>query len=372
MGYAFGTRRAVGNRRPAIIHGKIRLVSLVISEFSSISRRFVGALLGSVFLSCCSPLATSSALPISSANTQAALEHLYVADAFGNDVTVYDAANGKIARRISDNVSLPTSLAVDASGNLFVGGRYITKYRPGSGTASMTISQGVANPVALALDSSGELYAANPATIIGSYCACGNVVVYSASTGALLRTMKSYGPTALTFDGSGNLYVANFVNNTIAIYHTGEKRPFTLIKNGVAAPLALAFGPDGDLYVANVQSLTVYSGRSHLLKRTITSGVKNPRALAFDDEGNLYVANTGGANTVTVYAPGQASVLRTISQGVNTPQELVFGSGGRLYVANGVGGKKLGTISVYDRGSGTPRRIIAEGIDEPKALLTGP
>ena len=211
-----------------------------ISEFRSGSSRVVAAVLGSVVLSCCAPQTAPSAPPISAA-VQPAWDHLYVADAFGNDVTVYNAATGKLVRHISDNVSLPTSLAVDRSGNLFVGGKYITKYAPGSATPSITISQGVANPVALTFDSSGDLYAANPATLIGSSCACGSVAVYSPSTGTVLRTMKSYGPTALAFDGSGNLYVANFVNNTIAVYHVGERRPFKLIKDGVDAPLVLAF-----------------------------------------------------------------------------------------------------------------------------------
>ena len=61
-------------------------------------------------------------------------------------------------------------------------------------------------------------------------------------------------------------------------------------------------------------SVTVYSGGTHSLLRTITRRIKTPGALAFDSSGSLYVAkdrfNVQQTNNVTVYAPGEKTVLR--------------------------------------------------------------
>lgn len=323
----------------------------------------------------CSPTVANSALPklpAFVARSPKALNHLYVADAFNNAVTVYKLGSIKLERQITKEIHLPTSLAIDAAGNLFVGGKYITAYAPKSGNPTLTISKSVSNPYALAFDSAGNIYAANSATIIGSYCACGNVTVYSTKSGKLIRTLKAWGPTALTFDSSGDLYVATNVKSGVSIYRPNAEKPFKTLVNGIAGPLALALDRATNLYVANAQSVTVYSAKTHALVRTITDGIVSPRSLAFDGNGNLYVANTGGANTVTVYGPGGRSPIRAIKAGIHSPQKLLYAYG-NLYVANARGSKgSKSTITVYRNGAGTPIRVISSAIREPMGLALGP
>ena len=78
--------------------------------------------------------------------------NLYVANYFGNTVTVYAPGSAAVLRTISAGVSGPFALAVGGSGNLFVAnasGNTVTVYAPGSTAVLRTISAGMSGPLAL-------------------------------------------------------------------------------------------------------------------------------------------------------------------------------------------------------------------------------
>jgi len=323
--------------------------------------------------------------------------NLYVLNATGyytGSVTIY--AQGRLRRTISRGLSLPTDLAFDGAGNLYVANAgcpgpdcypnqkpsTVTAYAPGSEKVRRTITAGLNLPDALAFDGSGNLYAANNG---------GNTVtVYASGSKNVLRTISQgvQSPTALAFDRRGNLYVANQGNSTVTVYAPGKTTVTRTISQGIFFPVALAFDPSQNLYVVNYggdygytsgDSVTVYARDSKMLLRTL-SDVNVPHALAFDDSGDLYVGNFGcpttrckkyhayAHSTVTVYHPGSNTSFRTIRQGLKYPWKLALNGLGELYVIN----EGYNNVTVYARGSGTVLRTISQVMNFPTALAFGP
>jgi sugar lactone lactonase YvrE len=325
--------------------------------------------------------------------------NLYVVNVSSNGtptVTIY--SQGKLHRTISRGLSGPSDLAFDRAGNLYVANEgcpsidcypnqkpsTVTVYAPGSESVRRTITAGLTLPTALAFDGFGNLYVANNG---------GNTVtVYAPRSKNVLRTISQgvQFPTALAFDNKGNLYVANQGNNgfnTITVYAPGKTTVMRTISHGIFFPVALAFDASENLYVVNCgrcyggssgDSVTVYARGSNVLMRTL-SDVSTPHALTFDDSGDLYVANLGcpttrckkyheyAHSTVTVYHPGSNTKFRTIREGLRYPIRLAFNELGDLVVLNeGI------DVTVYAPGGDTVLRTISQGMNFPVALAFGP
>lgn len=127
-------------------------------------------------------------------------EYLFCANNF--NITVYKSGATKPTRKITDAISLPSTLAVDGLGNLYVANwganmfrSSISVYRPGSSSQNRNIRKGVGYPLSLA------------------------------------------------FDSSGDLYVANSGYNTVTEYGRNSSKVKRTISRGVMAPVALAVGP---------------------------------------------------------------------------------------------------------------------------------
>jgi sugar lactone lactonase YvrE len=312
----------------------------------------------------------SPAAPASVARASRA--HLYVANIYGNTVTVYTPATGRLIRTISE-VHEPAALAFDPAGNLYAGSTPVVEFAAGSSTPMRTISDGDLATWAIALDAAANLYIANNGAICGLCSPYQTVAVYAPGSTAPLRTLRHLVlPLALAFDASGKLYVAD--GDVVAVYAAHGSKPERTIADGIDVAYALAFDSSGDLYVANIDNSTVaaYAPGATSPSRIISAGVRIPAALAFDATGNLYVANAK-AGTVTVYAPGAKTVLRTIATGVVDPIALAFDDAGNLYVANaGSGAEKPGNVVVFAPHGTAPVRTISRGIDSPQALAFGP
>jgi DNA-binding beta-propeller fold protein YncE len=99
-------------------------------------------------------------------------------------VTVYARGSTSLLQTISQSVNSPFALAVDRTGNLYVGNlgnNTVTVYAPGSTSVLRTISQGICGPVSLAFDRFDNLYVAN---------ACASTVtVYVRQSTSVLRTL---------------------------------------------------------------------------------------------------------------------------------------------------------------------------------------
>ncbi len=339
------------------------------------------------------PVASQIAAPQSvlagSPLAPAADPDLYVANSNDNSVTVYAHGSKRLLRRISQGINRPTALAFDGSGNLYVTNAgcpvscspyvpsTVTVYAPGKTSVLRTISQGIYVPTALAFDGSGKLYVANYGCESSS-CSPSvpfAVTVYPAGKTSLLRTIYqgvSY-PRALAFDTSGNLYVLDHID-WVSVYAPGKTKVLRTISQGVVDPWAMAFDRSGNLYLGNASNVTVYAPGKTKVLRTISRGINDLIALALDRSGKLYVGSVSNPHSksnphVTIYVAGKIKLLRTISQGISCPNALAFDPSSNLYVANCLPDNN---VTVYAPGKTSVLRTISKGVDLPEALAFGP
>jgi hypothetical protein len=180
-----------------------------------------------------------------------AFANIYVVNFAIPSVTVYAAgANGNVSpiQTISGSntgLSLPFRIALDGRTNIYVTNQYpykpgfVTVYAAGAnGNVSpiQTISgsnTGLSIPTGIAVDASGNIYVANGDN--------NSVTVYSAGANgnvSPIRTIigsktKLHVPLDLALDVSGNIYVANGDSNTVTVYSAGANgnlKPIQIIK----------------------------------------------------------------------------------------------------------------------------------------------
>lgn len=266
-------------------------------------------------------------------------------------------------------LDFPRGIAVNNAGNVFVENQFgdplegggegqgsITTYSPGaSGNVSPASNisgpdTGLNLPSALARDLSGNLYIAN---VYGGSDSTGSVNVYSADSAndaspiAIISgpdTQLDH-PLGVAVDASGRIYVSSQTPG-ITIYQAGSQ--------GDAAPIATISGPGsqfmnpagialdsaGNLYVTNTGGggfalpgyLTVYpplgqgTGTIDLPPLATIGGDKTslavPIAVAVDPSGTIYVANLFGGNSFPNFAgPGSITVYSPLGNNTGTLNE---------------------------------------------------
>ncbi len=212
---------------------------------------------------------------------------LYAANQYGKSVTVYAPGSSVPSRRIADHLSYPIALAIDPkNGDLYVAsshnGGWITKYAAGGTMAVETITAGIDLPLSIALDASGNLYVANdlgstvtsyrngspnlwqtfahivaPQSLamksdgtlyVGAYHK--RIYQMDAATGAVLATLKTklVLPRSMALDATGsNLAVAEYgwgsQTGEVAIFDTATGKLAHTLTNGVLSPTGVLFGP---------------------------------------------------------------------------------------------------------------------------------
>ena len=287
---------------------------------------------------------------------------------------------------------LPSAVAVDSSGNVYVADTHnflIRKITPagvvttlaGSGTSGSANGTGTAAsfgyPIGIAVDSSGNVYVADEINNLIRKITPAGVVTTFAGSGAQgstngTGTAASFNyPTGVAVDGSGNVYVTDGVGNLIRKI-TSAGVVTTLAGSGAAGstngtgtaasfytPRAIAVDGSGNLYVADAHNDLIRKITSAGVVTTLagsgTAGSANgtgtaasfnaPDGVAVDSSGNVYV--TDGVNNlirkitpagvVTTFA-GSGAAGSTNGTGTaasfNNPSGDAIDSSGNLYVGD--------------------------------------
>ncbi len=297
------------------------------------------------------------------------VQSIFVANQGTNTVTEYTPPYTGTPTSISNGVVVPTALAMDSAGDLFVASRGagVTEYAPPYTGTPTTIANGVNQPSAMVLDGAGDLFVANYA---GYTANAGAVTEYAppyTGTPTTITTGVSQ-PRALTLDAAGDLFVANGYTNTVTEYAAPYTGTPTTISTGVKLPIGLTLDASGRLFVANLLATVTENGPPYTgTPTTISSGVSVPIAVTLDGSGNLFVVNQGN-NKVTEYAPPYTgSPTTTISNNVNGPSAGLLDGAGNFFVAN----QGNGTVTEYAPPyGGSPTATIST--NNPVALLLTP
>jgi DNA-binding beta-propeller fold protein YncE len=110
-------------------------------------------------------------------------------------VTVYNTANWKLTRTITNGICSPNHLAIASDGTLFVlnEGANVVAYPPGTSTPSESITQGLDGPSSIAVDENGTLYVANR-TSVTVYASGETTVMRTITNGINQPSLVTYGP----------------------------------------------------------------------------------------------------------------------------------------------------------------------------------
>jgi serine/threonine protein kinase, bacterial len=304
----------------------------------------------------------------------------------GSSLAGFDNATGLAA-----SFNGPRGIAVDTSGNVYVadaGNNMIRKitaagvvtYLAGNTSAGSANGNGTAAsfnfPTGIAVDSSGNVYVGDTTNnMIRKITAGGDVTTLAGSTAAGSNNATGIaasfnGPRRLAVDSVGNVYVPDTGNNMIrkitpagvVTTFAGSTAAGSTNATGAAAsfngPYGVAVDSIGNVYVADTGNNMIRKINAGGLVTTLAGSTtvghedgigtnasfKSPYAVAVDSNGNVYVADAGNdmirkitpAGVVTTFAgstsPGNANGIGT-SATFNGPVGIAVDSNGTLYVA---------------------------------------
>jgi len=247
-----------------------------------------------------------------------ALAHAVVYASDGYNDSVYGFYDGHTSADIT--IAIPyfaPQLAVDHNGTLYVtnySGSSVTLYPAGSTTAAQTLTSNIDEPSSIAVDAAGNLYVQNADYSNNNY----NLVEFPAgsTTSTILVTNSTY-ESQLATDALGNLYENE--GNSIIEYAAGTHAQSTVVSNVTIDPSYMTVLPNGAIFAA--QSYGTDSGIPFALINpaagTATTAFYVPYAdqgsyqVASDVAGNVWLSfHTGG--TVSEYTTS-GTVLSTIS-----------------------------------------------------------
>ena len=247
-------------------------------------------------------------------------------DASGN-IYISDCNNHRI-RMISKSTGIISTVAGKGDGSYYDDGY--------SGDEGLATSAKLKKPSGVAVDASGNIYIGDAgnnrirmvtkSTGIITTVAGSSTSGYSGDGGLATSARLSF-PSGITFDNSGNLYIADCENNCVRVVAKSTGIISTVAGNGnrgysgdgglatsarLSLPSAVIFDPSGNMFIADssnnrvrmVTSITgtistvagtgtsIYSGDGGL---ATSASLKSPAGIALDASGNLYIADSGNS-----------------------------------------------------------------------------
>ncbi len=374
--------------------------------------------------------------------------NLYIADQANNRVRMVSAATGIITTVAGDGTGrftgdgqpatnaslyLPDSIAIDATGNLYIGdtqnfrvrkvtvatGTILTVVGNGgagySGDGGLAVNAGFASLAGVALDSSGNIYIAdglrvrkvNVTTGIISTIAGSGIYGYGGD-GFAATAAKTSGAAAVAVDQNGNVYFTDSRNNAVRkVDHLTQV--ISTVSYASGNPLGLQVESAGYIYYADTGSQVVrrqapspnpiqtppvvvagngspggYSGDGG----PATDAFINPAGIAIDGAGNLEIADgmfrvfrvNIGTDAINAIA-GTGAVGNggdggpALSASFTQLRGVATDSGGNVYIVDWLAGNirrvdaGTGIITTY---AGLPSGSTADGIPATQASLGQP
>ncbi len=286
----------------------------------------------------------------------------------GNAVPGYSGDNGPAT---SASLSFPRGVTVDGAGNIYiadssnnairkvdkngiittVGGNTTAGY---SGDGGPAINAELSNPSGVALDATGNIYIADRSNGRIRKIALNGIISTFAGTGVAgflgdggpAVNASLYSPNSVAFDTAGNLYIADSSNNAIR-----KVTPAGIISTIIGAGIT-SFGFAGDGGPA------------------INGKLNDPQSAAVDSAGNIYISDEDNQRIRMISANGILSTiagdgtknfagdgLPSTSSEVNLPDGIAVGPTGAVYFVDS-GNKRVRALIPMVQ----PPSILAGGV----------
>ncbi len=265
----------------------------------------------------------------------------------GNGTAAYSGDNGPAA---NSQFNLPTGIAVDSAGNIYIADTVNNRVRKivasnanittiaGTGTAGYTGDKGQAasaelnRPSGVAVDGSGNLYIADTANHVIRMVTSGGVIstfagnnqAGSSGDGGAATSAQLNSPTAVAIDSAKNVYIADTGNDTIRLVAPSGNISTIIGTGNLTKPTALAVDASGVLYLTdpgNNRVLKFTGGRFSVVAGASSPGfsndggpaisaqLNNPKGVAVDSAGNLYIADTNNCRIRKITPDGTINTI---------------------------------------------------------------
>ena len=225
----------------------------------------------------------------------------------------------------------PTALAFDHSGNLFVADRAaetIFKFTPDGTKGVFVTGVRLSDGNGLACDAADNLFVLSPS---GEYHVGGTILKFSPDgTRSTFATGVGL-PYSLAIDRSGNLFVSDWDTGSIyKLTPKGEKSTFATTE--IAAKI-LACDQAGNLFAGVPLKHSIFKYEPGGVRSDFATGITT-YALGIDKAGNVFVGDTG--NTIFKFTPtGAKSDFAAVT---TSPRSFAFDTSGELFVVESFSG----------------------------------
>ena len=320
---------------------------------------------------------------------------LYIADSHNQRVREVAAATGTITTIAGTGVAgysgdggaataakldLPTALALDATGNLYVadtGNHRVRRIAAGTGWITTVAGNGVEgyagdggaataanldSPNGLVLDAAGNLYIADTqngrvrgvnsttgviSTIAGTGAVGGNVQAFGGDNGAATAAGLAL-PRGLTLDGAGNLYFADSANHRIR-----------------------RISPTGTITTVAGQGTEAFAGDN---AAAFAASLDSPQSVAVSPAGQLTLVDTGNQRVRQLDAQTTPAIHTIAGLGTTTPGALTlsgptvtaYGSG-TVTATLATSTNATGSVTFLESSGGTQVALGAAGLNADTA-----
>jgi sugar lactone lactonase YvrE len=265
----------------------------------------------------------------------------------GNSVREFATAGttaGTAKLTITNNLSYPSGIAVDASGNIYVsniGNNTIYEYSATNTTGTQVLSSVTLSlPYTIAVDAAGNLYIANFTSNVV------DVVNPQVSINTLVTSFSAPNPDGVAIDSHGNVYVSDYADNSVVEY-----LPYSGFSIAGTLPPGLSFNQNTGTFTGTPTAawpVTTYTVTGYSYGTTGTNTVTISCIVAYDWVGTTSTDWNTGSNWESLTVPGATN---TANIGVNyafNNQPFVATTGANAVAAVQIGntGGKAVTLTV--------------------------
>lgn len=229
------------------------------------------------------------------------------------------------------------------------------------------ITDGISGPEGLAVDAKGTLYVTNTTA--------NNVTEYArgSTTPSFTYTADLSDPAGVAVDKARNVYVTNLSPGSLTIFPQQSNTPKERITNDLTFPIDVALDPKSNVYVTTYNSgfsagevIEYAPGTSDGTNLGITTG--EPGGITLDKSGDIVTADQRLPG-VLVFPPGKTRATKTFAENTIDPDPVRLSHDEKLAA---VGDSVGNAVYVYDYPSGTLVDTITDGVDGPNGIAFDP
>jgi sugar lactone lactonase YvrE len=224
---------------------------------------------------------------------------------------------------VGSGLSYPYAVAVDSSGNVFIGDYnlgQVVKVTPGG--VQTTVPANVGSESGIAVDGAGDIFVADPDD--------GQVEEVTPSGAETTVGSGLANPAGVAVDAAGNIYISDFgLQQVVEVSPNGVQSVVPV--NGLSYPTGVAVDAAGNIYIADSGNSAVWELTADGNQFTVGS-LSSPWAVAVDAAGDVFIADNGLDRVVEVTQSGvQTSVPVS---GLINPNGVAVDAAGDVFVAD--------------------------------------